>query len=232
MRLILLGPPGAGKGTQAQYIAERYHIPQIATGSMLRAAVQANTPLGHIAEQTMKAGDLVSDDLIIALVKERIAHADCLQGFLLDGFPRTLPQVQAMREANLSIDYVIVIDVDEALLVERITGRWVHPSSGRLYHVRYHPPLTPGKDDITGEPLVQREDDKEETLRRRLKVYYEQTQPMIAYFAAWEKEEPQIAPKIIKISGIGTVDEVRNRVFAALKSKEQTIHGTICDDSR
>ena len=216
MKLILLGPPGAGKGTQAAFICQKFGIPQISTGDMLRAAVKAGTPLGQQAKSVMDAGGLVSDELIINLVKERIAQPDCAQGFLFDGFPRTIPQADAMKQAGVQIDYVLEIDVPFDSIIERMSGRRSHPPSGRTYHVKFNPPKVEGKDDVTGEDLVQREDDKEETVRKRLDVYSEQTRPLVDYYSNWAKAEPQAAPKYRAISGTGSVDDITQRAFAAL----------------
>jgi len=216
MRLILLGAPGAGKGTQAAFICQKYGIPQISTGDMLRAAVKAGTPLGLEAKKVMDAGGLVSDDLIINLVKDRIAQPDCAQGFLFDGFPRTIPQAEAMREAGVRLDFVLEIDVPFEAIIERMSGRRVHPASGRTYHVTFNPPKVAGKDDVTGEDLIQRDDDKEETLRKRLDVYASQTRPLVDYYSGWAKQDPAAAPQYRSISGLGTVDEIRQRVFTAL----------------
>jgi adenylate kinase len=218
MRLILLGAPGAGKGTQAAFICQKYAIPQISTGDMLRAAVKAGTPLGLQAQAVMASGALVSDDLIINLVKERIALPDCANGFLFDGFPRTIPQAEAMRAAGVKLDYVLEIDVPFSDIVERMSGRRSHPASGRIYHVKFNPPKVDGKDDITGEDLIQREDDKEETVRKRLDVYSQQTRPLVAYYSDWAKAEATAAPKYRAISGVGTVDEITQRALAALSS--------------
>jgi adenylate kinase len=218
MRLILLGAPGAGKGTQATFICQKYGIPQISTGDMLRAAVKAGTPLGLQAKAVMDAGALVSDDLIINLVKERIAQPDCAAGFLFDGFPRTIPQADAMKAAGVKIDYVLEIDVPFSDIIERMSGRRSHPASGRTYHVKFNPPKVQGKDDVTGEDLVQREDDKEETVRKRLDVYSQQTRPLVDYYSAWAKADPAAAPKYRAISGIGSVEEITQRAFAALGS--------------
>ena len=217
MRLILLGPPGAGKGTQASFIRERFHIPQISTGDMLRAAVKAGTPLGIAAKKVMDAGQLVSDDTIIGLVKERLRDHDCGNGCLFDGFPRTVPQAEAMRDSGVDLDYVIEIDVDENEIIQRMSGRRVHPGSGRVYHVKFNPPKVPGEDDVTGEPLIQRDDDKEETVRKRLEVYYHQTRPLVDYYSKWATQDAARAPKYRRISGVGSVGEIRERVFAALK---------------
>lgn len=213
MRLILLGAPGAGKGTQAQFICERFEIPQISTGDMLRAAVKAGTELGQQAKEVMDAGGLVSDDLIIALVKERIAEPDCEKGFLFDGFPRTIPQAEAMVEAGVDIDQVVEIAVDDEEIVARLSGRRVHPESGRVYHVIYNPPKVKGKDDVTGEPLVQRDDDSEDTVRNRLSVYQNQTAPLIDFYQGMEGDK---APGYHRIPGVGSVDEIREKVFEAL----------------
>jgi adenylate kinase len=216
MRLILLGAPGAGKGTQAAFICQKYGIPQISTGDMLRAAVKAGTPLGKQAETVMASGGLVSDDLIINLVKERIAQPDCAPGFLFDGFPRTIPQAEAMRAAGVKLDYVLEIDVPFSDIIERMSGRRSHPASGRTYHVKFNPPKTQGQDDVTGEPLVQRDDDKEDTVRKRLDVYSQQTRPLVDYYANWAKADAAAAPKYRSISGVGTVDEITQRALAAL----------------
>jgi adenylate kinase len=216
MRLILLGAPGAGKGTQATFICRHYGIPQISTGDMLRAAVKAGTALGLQAKAVMAAGGLVSDDLIIALVKERLAQPDCSSGFLFDGFPRTIPQADAMKAAQVQLDYVLEIDVPFDSIIERMSGRRSHPASGRTYHVTFNPPKVDGLDDITGEPLVQRDDDKEETVRKRLDVYSAQTRPLVDYYSQWASNDPGTAPKYRAISGTGSVDEITARVFAAL----------------
>src|SRR6187551_1373435 len=208
MRLILLGGPGAGKGTQAGYITQRYGIPQISTGDMLRAAVKAGTPLGLAAKQVMDRGDLVSDDIIIGLVKERITQPDCAKGFLFDGFPRTIPQAEAMKAAGVKLDYVLEIDVPFEAIIERMSGRRSHTASGRTYHVKFNPPRVEGKDDVTGEPLIQRDDDREETVRKRLEVYSAQTRPLVDYYSNWAQAEPAAAPKYRAISGMGGVDEI------------------------
>jgi adenylate kinase len=218
MRLILLGAPGAGKGTQANFIKEKYNIPQISTGDMLRAAIKAGTELGLAAKKVMDAGQLVSDDIIIGLVKERLKDADCANGYLFDGFPRTIAQADAMKESGVNIDYVLEIDVPDELIVERMTGRRTHQPSGRVYHVKFNPPKVEGKDDVTGEDLIQREDDKEETVRKRLEVYSQQTRPLVDYYSNWAKAEPAAAPKYRDISGVGTVDEITQRALAALNS--------------
>ena len=217
MRLILLGGPGAGKGTQAGFIKEKFNIPQISTGDMLRAAVKAGTELGKAAKKIMDEGGLVSDDIIINLVKERIQESDCANGFLFDGFPRTIPQADAMKEAGVEIDYVVEIAVDDEEIVKRMSGRRAHLASGRTYHVEYNPPKVAGKDDVTGEDLVQRDDDKEETVRKRLDVYHEQTEPLVAYYSDWAAEGDVNAPRYVQIQGIGSVEEIRDRVFAVLK---------------
>ncbi|MDD2720251.1 MAG: adenylate kinase [Gallionella sp.] len=219
MRIILLGAPGAGKGTQANFIKERFNIPQISTGDMLRAAVKAGTPLGLAAKSIMDAGGLVSDDLIINLVKERITDADCANGFLFDGFPRTIPQAQAMKDAGIAIDYVVEIDVADSEIVKRMSGRRVHPASGRTYHVVFNPPKVEGKDDLTGEDLVQRPDDIEDTVVKRLGVYHDQTKPLVDYYRAWAQHDPASAPKSVKIPGVGSVDEICERIIAALPLK-------------
>lgn len=216
MRLILLGAPGAGKGTQATFLCQKYSIPQISTGDMLRAAVKAGTPLGSEAKKVMDSGGLVSDDLIIDLVKERIAQSDCAQGFLFDGFPRTIPQADAMRAAGVKIDYVLEIDVPFDAIIERMSGRRSHTASGRTYHVKYNPPKVEGKDDVTGEVLIQRDDDKEETVRKRLEVYSTQTRPLVAYYSDWAEMEPSAAPAYRAISGMGSVEDITQRALKAL----------------
>jgi adenylate kinase len=216
MRLILLGGPGAGKGTQANYIKERYHIPQISTGDMLRAAVKAGTELGRKAKAVMDAGQLVPDDVIIGLVKERIKEADCQKGFLFDGFPRTIPQADAMKAAGVPIDAVVDVDVPDEEIIKRMSGRRVHLASGRTYHIVFNPPKTPGTDDVTGEPLIQRDDDQEETVKKRLEVYHNQTEPLIGYYKKWQESDDPRAPKYIRIHGIGKVEEIRDQIFAAL----------------
>ena len=216
MRLILLGAPGAGKGTQATFICQKYGIPQISTGDMLRAAVKAGTPLGLQAKAVMDSGALVSDDIIIGLVKERIAQPDCAQGFLFDGFPRTIPQADAMKHAGVKLDYVLEIDVPFDAIVERMGGRRSHAASGRTYHVKFNPPKVQGKDDETGEDLIQREDDKEETVKKRLEVYSAQTRPLVDYYASWAAADPENAPRYRSISGTGSVEEITARAMAAL----------------
>ncbi len=218
MKLILLGAPGAGKGTQATFICQKFGIPQISTGDMLRAAVKAGTPLGVQAKKVMDAGGLVSDDLIINLVKERINQPDCANGFLFDGFPRTIPQADAMKAAGVKLDYVLEIDVPFDAIIERMSGRRSHPPSGRTYHVTFNPPKVAGRDDITGEPLVQRDDDKEETVKKRLEVYSAQTRPLVDYYSNWAKADPTAAPKYRAINGTGGVEDITARAFSALAS--------------
>jgi adenylate kinase len=216
MRLILLGPPGAGKGTQAAFICSKYGIPQISTGDMLRAAVKAGTELGVAAKKVMDSGSLVSDEIIIGLVKERIAQPDCTNGFLFDGFPRTIPQADAMKAAGVAIEAVLEIDVFDEDIIERMGGRRVHPGSGRTYHVLFNPPRIPGKDDITGEDLIQRDDDREETVRHRLAVYQSQTRPLVEFYEQWAASGDPRAPRYRRISGSGSVEDIRERAFAAL----------------
>jgi adenylate kinase len=216
MRLILLGGPGAGKGTQANYIKEKFNIPQISTGDMLRAAVKAGTPLGLEAKKIMDAGGLVSDDIIIGLVKDRIKAADCENGFLFDGFPRTIPQADAMKDAGVVIDYVVEIDVDDEEIVKRMGGRRVHVASGRTYHVIFNPPKVDGKDDETGEDLIQRDDDQEETVRTRLSIYHEQTEPLVKYYSDWANNGEAGAPKYVCVKGVGKVEEIRDQIFNGL----------------
>jgi adenylate kinase len=216
MRLILLGAPGAGKGTQATFIKERFGIPQISTGDMLRAAVKAGTPLGLQAKKVMDSGALVSDDIILGLVKERIAQPDCANGFLFDGFPRTIVQADALKAANVKLDYVLEIDVPDSAIVERMSGRRVHVASGRTYHDRFNPPRVAGVDDVTGEPLIQRVDDQEETVKKRLAVYAQQTRPLVEYYQRWAASGDPEAPAYRKISGTGSVDEITARALAAL----------------
>jgi adenylate kinase len=218
MRLILLGPPGAGKGTQAAFITERFGIPQISTGDMLRAAVKAGTPLGKAAKAVMDAGQLVSDDIIVGLVEDRLREPDTANGYLFDGFPRTIPQAEAMKQAGVPIDHVLEIDVPDEDIIERMGGRRVHPASGRTYHVRFNPPKSPGRDDVTDEPLIQRDDDREETVRKRLEVYHGQTRELVAYYSDWARRGEPGAPRYRRISGVGSVDEIRRRVFEALAS--------------
>jgi adenylate kinase len=216
MRLILLGAPGSGKGTQATFIKERVGIPQISTGDMLRAAVKAGTPLGLAAKKVMDSGALVSDDIIIGLVKERLKEPDCRNGYLFDGFPRTIPQAEAMRNSGVDLDYVLEIDVDDKEIIQRMSGRRWHPGSGRTYHIRFNPPKVDGKDDVTGEPLIQRDDDREETVRKRLDVYHSQTKQLVDYYSKWAQSGDARAPKYRRIAGVGSVEEIRNRAFAAL----------------
>jgi adenylate kinase len=212
-----LGPPGAGKGTQANFIREHFRIPQVSTGDMLRAAVKAGSPLGIAAKEIMDAGQLVSDDIIIGLVKERLREPDCRNGYLFDGFPRTIPQAEAMRKSGVDLDFVLEIDVEEDEIIQRMSGRRVHPGSGRVYHVRFNPPKVTGKDDVTSEPLIQRDDDKEATVRKRLQVYRQQTRPLVAYYSSWAAQSDARAPKYRQISGVGSVAEIRDRAFAALR---------------
>jgi len=216
MRLILLGGPGAGKGTQAAFITGHYGIPQISTGDMLRAAIQAGTEVGRAAKIVMDRGELVPDGVIIGLVKQRIAKPDCVRGFLLDGFPRTIPQAEAMKDSQVPIEHVLEIRVPDAAIVERMSGRWSHVASGRTYHVRFNPPKVAGRDDVTGEALTQREDDKEETVRNRLAVYHRQTEPLIEYYRTWSASGDPRAPHYHRVDGVGTMEEVRDRIFAAL----------------
>jgi len=218
MRLILLGPPGAGKGTQAAFIIEKFSIPQIATGDMLRAAVKAQTPLGIEAKKVMDAGQLVSDEIIIGLVKDRLQNSDCQNGYLFDGFPRTIPQADALKNEKIKLDFVIELDVPEEVIIERISGRRVHPASGRTYHVNFNPPKNADTDDLTGEALVQRDDDKEETVRERLEVYKNQTQPLVQYYSEWAQSGDPLAPAHRKVSGVGTVEEIQQRILDALNS--------------
>jgi adenylate kinase len=216
MRIILLGAPGAGKGTQANYIKEKYNIPQISTGDMLRAAVKAGSPLGLAAKSIIDAGGLVSDDIIINLVKERIKEADCIDGFLFDGFPRTLPQAEAMKDAGIHIDYVVEIDVADSEIIKRMSGRRVHPASGRTYHILYNPPKVAGRDNETGEELIQRADDTEETVIKRLNVYHEQTKPLVNYYQSWAPSGAAHAPKMVKVAGVGSVDDICANIAKAL----------------
>jgi len=221
MRLILLGAPGAGKGTQAQFICEKFAIPQISTGDMLRAAVKAGTELGVAAKKIMDAGGLVSDDIIIGLVKDRLTQPDCSKGYLFDGFPRTIPQAQAMKDAGVPIDYVLEIDVPFDAIIDRMGGRRVHPASGRTYHIKFNPPKVAGKDDVTGDDLIQRDDDKEETVRKRLQVYDDQTRPLVDYYSSWAAQANSTdkvkAPAYRKVSGTGNVDDITTSIFAVLK---------------
>lgn len=217
MRVILLGPPGAGKGTQAEFITERFAIPQISTGNMLRAAVKAGSPLGEKVKAVMASGALVSDDIIIALIEERIQEPDCKNGFLLDGFPRTIPQAEALREQGIDIDYVVEIAVPDEEIVHRLSGRRMHEGSGRVYHVTYNPPKEPGKDDETGEPLIQREDDLEETVRKRLQVYHDQTAPLVKFYRQWAEQAPDQAPTYVAIEGKGDMQDIRQQIISKLE---------------
>ena len=217
MRVTLLGGPGAGKGTQAAFITGRYGIPQISTGDMLRAAIRSGSELGAGAKVLMDTGRLVPDEIIVGLVEERIAASDCANGFLLDGFPRTIPQAEVMRARGVHIDAVVEITVPDEHIIERMSGRRVHPGSGRTYHVRFNPPATEGLDDVTGEALVQRDDDRESTVRRRLEIYHAQTAPIIEYYRQWEMDNPHSAPRVSRIDGLGSLDDVRERVFTALE---------------
>jgi len=218
MRLILLGPPGAGKGTQAAFIKEAYGIPQISTGDMLRAAVKAGTPLGLAAKKVMDAGGLVSDDIIIGLVQDRLKEPDCAGGYLFDGFPRTIPQAEAMKAAGVPIDYVLEIDVPDEEIIVRMSGRRVHLASGRTYHIKFNPPKAAGKDDVTGDELIQRDDDKEETVKKRLEVYHGQTKPLVAYYSGWAATGDARAPRYRKVSGLGSVEAIKQAALSALKS--------------
>jgi adenylate kinase len=218
MRVILLGGPGAGKGTQAGFIKEHFNIPQISTGDMLRAHVKSGTELGKAAKKIMDEGGLVSDDIIMGMVKARIAEDDCKNGFLFDGFPRTLAQADALKDAEVFVDAVVEIDVPDEEIIKRMSGRRVHLASGRTYHVQFNPPKEPGKDDVTGEPLIQRDDDKEETVKARLKVYHDQTEPLIAYYSEWAEAGGPNAPRYIRVDGIGSVDEIRNKIISGLEA--------------
>ena len=217
MRLILLGPPGAGKGTQARFICEKYGIPQVSTGDMLRAAIKAGTLLGQEAKKVIDAGHLVSDDIVVDLVRERLLLEDCREGFLFDGFPRTIPQAEAIRAAGVPLDFVLKIEVVDAEIAERMSGRRVHLASGRSYHVKFNPPKAEGKDDVTGEPLIQRDDDLRETVLKRLEVYHSLTSPLVEYYSRWASTGDSAAPKVRRISGMGSVEEITRAVFAALK---------------
>lgn len=220
MRILLLGLPGAGKGTQAQFLVRRFKIPQISTGDMLRAAIKSNSPLGNEAKGYMERGALVPDPLVIALVRERIKAADCAAGFIMDGFPRTLPQAEALREANVDIDIVINIEVADAEILKRMSGRRVHPGSGRSYHVDFNPPKVAGKDDVTGEPLVQRADDKETTVKERIATYHAQTKPLINYYVNRGASGEPRAPQYVLIPGVGSVEHIRDAIFAAVESRK------------
>jgi adenylate kinase len=213
----MLGAPGAGKGTQAQFITERFDIPQISTGEMLRAAIKAGSDLGKQVKEVMASGGLVSDDIIIALIEERIQQPDCKNGFLLDGFPRTIPQAEALKDNGIAIDYVVEIAVDDEEIVSRLSGRRVHEDSGRIYHLKYDPPKVEGKDDETGEPLAQREDDREETVRKRLQVYHEQTAPLVGFYKEWAEEAPSEAPRYVRVEGVGSMDSIRDQILSELK---------------
>ena len=217
MRIILLGGPGAGKGTQAGFITEKFNIPQISTGDMLRSHVKAGTELGKAAKKIMDEGGLVSDDIIMGMVKERITDDDCKNGYLFDGFPRTIPQADALKDAGVDVDAVVEIDVDDDEIIKRMGGRRVHLASGRTYHVMFNPPKEEGKDDVTGEPLIQRDDDQEETVRARLKVYHEQTEPLIAYYTTYSESGEESAPKYVRVDGIGGLDEIRDRIFSGIE---------------
>lgn len=217
MRLILLGAPGAGKGTQAKFITEKYGIPQISTGDMLRAQVKAGTPLGLEAKKHMDAGGLVPDAVIIGMVKDRLNQDDCKNGYLFDGFPRTIPQAEAMKEAGVALDFVLEVDVPDEDIITRMAGRRVHLASGRTYHVKFNPPKVEGKDDETGEDLIQRDDDKEETVKKRLEVYHSQTKPLVTFYGNWAATGDAKAPKVKKIAGVGSVEEITSRAFDALK---------------
>jgi adenylate kinase len=226
MRLILLGPPGAGKGTQATQLCRHYGIVQISTGDMLRAAVKQGSPLGLAAKKVMDSGALVSDDIIIGLVRDRIAQPDCANGFLFDGFPRTIAQAEALRAAGVKIDAVLQIEVPDSAIVERMSGRRSHPASGRTYHVKYNPPKVPGKDDVTGEDLVQRADDAEETVRKRLEVYQQQTRPLVDYYTHWSASADPMAPRHVCIDGTGSVEQITERAFAALDQTQAAASGS------
>ena len=219
MRIILLGMPGAGKGTQAHFLIEKYGIPQVSTGDMLRDAIKDGTPLGVQAKSYIDRGALVPDDIVIALVKQRIAEQDCANGFIIDGFPRNIPQAEALRRSGIEVDFVVDIDVSDEEILRRLSGRRVHPASGRTYHVVFNPPRVPGKDDVTGESLVQRRDDREETVRQRIATYYEQSRPLIAYYSQWDRSGDPSAPRYISVNGSGVVEQVRDQLFAALATK-------------
>lgn len=216
MRIILLGAPGAGKGTQAQFITEKFDIPQISTGDMLRAAVKAGSPLGLKVKEVMASGGLVSDETIIALIKERIAEPDCANGCLFDGFPRTIPQAEALKNEGIRIDHVVEIDVDDAEIIARLSGRRVHEASGRVYHIEHNPPKKDGVDDVTGEPLIQRKDDEKDTVAKRLSVYHQQTKPLVRYYQDWAEKDPENAPKYVYVAGKGTMNDIREKIFSGL----------------
>lgn len=216
MRIIMLGAPGAGKGTQAKFLTEHFKIPQISTGDMLRAAVKAESELGKQVKEVMASGGLVSDDIIIALIEERTKKPDCANGYLLDGFPRTIPQAEALKSQGIAIDYVVEIAVDDEEIVSRLSGRRVHEGSGRIYHIKFDPPKVEGKDNETGEPLIQRPDDKEETVRKRLKIYHDQTAPLVDYYQGWASTQPAAAPKYVHVKGIGSMDDIRNAIMSQL----------------
>jgi adenylate kinase len=216
MRLILLGAPGAGKGTQAQYICEHYQIPQISTGDMLRAAVKAGSPMGVEAKKIMDAGGLVSDDIILGLIQERLQQPDCANGFLFDGFPRTIPQAEALKQQGVNLDYVVEVDVPDEEIIKRMSGRRVHPASGRTYHVVFNPPKTEGKDDVTGDDLIQRDDDNETTVRKRLDVYHSQTKPLVDFYSKWAESGEAGAPQYVRVAGMGSVEQIRDQIFKAL----------------
>ncbi|HXF67178.1 MAG TPA: adenylate kinase [Burkholderiales bacterium] len=219
MRIILLGMPGSGKGTQARFLSEHYGIPQISTGDMLRSAIQDGSPLGKEAKRYMDRGELVPDQIVIELVKRRVQEPDCAGGFVIDGFPRTIPQAQALREAGIEVDFVVDLKIEDEEILRRMSGRRVHPASGRTYHVLFNPPRVPGKDDLTGEDLVQRPDDKEDTVRRRIATYHEQTRPLVDYYLAWERSGDARAPRYVGVDGSGPVEQVRDRLFSALGGK-------------
>jgi adenylate kinase len=219
MRIILLGMPGAGKGTQARFLIEKYKIPQVSTGDMLRAAIKDGTPLGVQAKSYVDRGALVPDDIVIALVKQRIAERDCANGFIIDGFPRTIPQAEALRHSGIEVNFVVDIDVSDEEILRRLSGRRVHPASGRTYHLVFNPPRVPGKDDVTGESLVQRRDDREETVRQRIATYYEQSKPLISYYSQWHRSGDPSAPRYVRVNGSGAVEQVRESLFAALAAK-------------
>ena len=216
MRLVLLGCPGVGKGTQAKFIREKFHIPQVSTGDMLREAIKQGTPLGKLAKDIMDAGKLLPDDVMIKLVEARIAEPDCARGFLLDGFPRTIPQAEALRKHEIYLDFIIEIRVPDEELIKRLSGRRVHPGSGRVYHELYNPPKNPGKDDFTGEPLIQRVDDQEDTIRHRQKIYHQQTEPLVNYYLSAAKDADPHAPIYIQIDGVGIMEEIRDQIFQAI----------------